>query len=960
MAASQRMLFDLRFLGKLARLRKKCYTKISSLNVSYATSKEPLAPKQGEYKEAKKFSIWSKPHSFTCAQFHITGRVPEGVNPDELGIIFNISGEGLMYDKDGVPSIGMTSKFTGLCNVLQAHPAKTLIPLNKVSDGKEIDFYMDAGYNGLRCLGVVFSVDLVKINQEIKDFYYDYLFCAYVYQAYKYPEAKAALSSGLKLFDEGKVTEARKVLTEYNRNYKGPDSEIYCVGHAHLDLVWLWPKRETMRKSARTFANQLYNMEQYPGYVFGQSQPQQYAWIKEQHPALFEKLQEAHKAGTLELQGALWVESDTNLASGEALIRQIKYGQKFWKENFGFESDLCWLPDVFGYNGNLPQILSKSGVRNFMTIKLSWNNVNKFPYHTFRWLGIDGSEVLVHMSPSGNYVGDGTPACFKEADDFNTEKNVKKILFEFGVGDGGGGPNELQLEMIKRQTEKVHPNVKFASAEEFFRDLRDSKYELPSYQGELYLEKHQGTYTTQGKMKKYNRRLEYLLTICESLWTRVYLKSGEYPSAKIESLWEDMLFYQFHDSLPGSSIGRVYKEGNAHQERIIEEVNKLIEEAIAKLDGDAGIFNPAPVPFNGAFVDGEKCYRLNAGPFSSAKVFEVNEKNPVFTSDKSSIESDLLKLTFENDGSFILFDKSQSKNYGRFNQMRIYCDPRIFFNAWEIAPWYTKLPRYSFRVESVENKVIGDAFIRTQVLKFGRSSVKQKIIIYAGDTEVRIENEAVLNRRHHQIRCDSKPTVYAPEVTCDIQYGNIKRPTTENDSIEKAKYEICSHKYLDLNNGENGIAYMSDCKYGSRVKNGKVSLTLVRNPIYPDPKADRGPQSFIMTIYPYKGKFEDSEVVKRAYNLNIPLRPSAKSVKSLFDLKGNVICELAKKGDEEGTIAFRLYEPHGQKAKAKFEPKFKYSVAYATDLQEKNAADVDLNQLEFTPFEIKTLVFKVK
>ena len=960
MPASQKMILDPRFMSKLAHIRKKCYTKIKTLSVSYATNSEPLSPGQGDYKAAKKFDIWSGPHSFTCAQFHVTGSVPEGNDPKELGVIFNISGEGLLFDKDGVPSIGMTSKFTGLCNVLQAHPAKTMVPLEYVSDGKEIDFFMDASYNGLRCLGVVFSVDLVKINQEIKDFYYDYLFCAYIYQAYKYPEAKKILADAYRLFKDDKISQARELLVPYNKNYKGSDVEFYVVGHSHLDLVWLWPKRETMRKSARTFTNQLFNMKQYPGFVYGASQPQQFEWIKEQQPELFEKLKDAYKSGQLDLQGALWVESDTNLAGGEALIRQIKYGQKFWKENFGFTSDICWLPDVFGYNGNLPQILAKSGVHNFMTIKLSWNNVNKFPYHTFKWLGIDGSEVLVHMPPSGNYNGDGTPACFEEAARFNREKNVKKILFEFGVGDGGGGPNELQLEMVKRELDKEHPNVRYASSEQYFKDLRAENYDLPSYQGELYLEKHQGTYTTQGKMKKYNRRLEYLLAICESVWSRVYLKTGEYPDEKIEKLWKDMLFYQFHDSLPGSSIGRVYKEGNAHQEQLIEETNKLIEEGIDKLSGSPSVFNPAPVPFRGAFLDGEKCYTISTPAFGTAKAEPVTAPNQALKINGHDIESDCVKLAFENDGSFLLYDKKQNKPYGRFNQMKIYCDPRILFNAWEIAPWYKYLPRYSFRVDSVENKIVGDALIRTQVLKFGHSSVRQKITIFAGNPEIKIENVAVLNRRHHQIRCDSKPLVYSDNVTCDIQFGNIKRPTTERNSIDKARYEICSHKYLDLNDGKSGIAYMSDCKYGSKVKNGKVIVTLVRNPIYPDPKADRGEQTFTMSIYPYAGTFEESEVVARSYLLNIPLRASQKEVGSLFELTGDVVCELTKKGDVDGTIAFRIYEPHGKAVRAKFIPKFKYSVAYATDLQENNGEPVDLNNLVFEPFEIKTLVFAVR
>ncbi len=959
MPASLKMLFRPEFMAKLAVIRNQCYTKISELSVSVATDKEPFSQNQGTYHTAKKGEIWAKGHSFTCAQFHITGKVPAGYADKDLAVITNITGEGIVYDKNGVPFLGMTSKFGSYTNLLQAHPAKTLLPLEKVSENGTIDFYIDAGYNGLRCMGIVFGVNVVKINRSVKEFYYDYLYLAYLCITYKKDELYDAADKAFEYFKKNEIDAAESVVKPIIQTYQGEkDVEFYAVGHSHLDLVWLWPKRETMRKSVRTFTNQINNIHTYDGYVYGASQPQQFAWIKEQQPELFEKIKEEIQAGRIEPQGAMWVEADTNLSGGEALVRQIKYGQMFWKENFGFRSDMCWLPDVFGYNGNLPQILSKSGVHNFMTIKLSWNNWNKFPYHTFRWRGIDNSEVLVHMPPSGNYNMDGTPAEWSETHELNTEPNVKKLLFEFGIGDGGGGPSELQLEMIQRSAKTDKPAVRFSGAEKFFEDLRKENYELPSYQGELYLEKHQGTYTTQGKMKKYNRKLEFLLENLERLWSAVYVKNGEYPQEKIRKLWEDVLFYQFHDSLPGSSIGRVYQEGNKHQEELMAEIEEMSKKAISILGGEKSLYNPAPVPVNGNFVLGDTCYQVQAQPRSSCTFEKITDKNTTLHVGKYDMENDRIRLAFESDGSFSLFDKEQKKDLGRFNMMRIYFDPRIFFNAWEIARWYRKLPHFSFECVSVDTKIIGNALIRTQELRFGHSFVKQKITIFADSKLVKIENTALLNRRHHQIRCDARPTVWADEVTCDIQYGNLKRTTKDKTSLEKARYEICSHKYFDLNDGKQGIAFLNDCKYGSRVKEGLVSQTLVRNPIYPDKKADRGEQTFTLAIYPYQGVF-GMNVVEKAYALNLEPYFIEGTVPATINVSGDVVCEVIKKGDEGKTVAVRVYEPVGKETFASMEPCFTYKKVVETNLQEEGENKVDLNQLRFLPFEIKTFLFEL-
>ncbi len=959
--ASVQMLSDPFFLPKLLVIRSKIYSTISNLSVAYATGNEPFPAKDGRYKKAHKFSVWAKGHAFTCAQFHITGSVPKGEDKNDLALLINITGEGQLFDKAGTPIIGMTTKFGGFATALQAHPAKTLIPLDKITDNDDIDFYMDAGYNGLRNNGIVFGVKLVRINKPVKEFYYDFLFAAYIYRAEKDAMIKKTLAQAFDLFVKDNHNEASCLVKDVVNRYKGvEDSEIYMVGHSHLDLVWLWPKRETIRKSARTFSNQLCNIDNYGGYIYGASQPQQFEWIKERHPALFERLREEFCKGNLDLQGAMWVEADTNLSGGEALVRQIKYGQKFWKDNFDFTSTVCWLPDVFGYSGNLPQILAKSGVNNFMTIKLSWNAYNKFPYHTFYWKGIDDSEVLVHMPPSGNYVGEGTPVCIKDTVQKNTEKNVKKLLFEFGYGDGGGGAGEIQMEMVSRAVKAPQSSVRYAGSEKYFADLRSEGYDLPTYKGELYLEKHQGTYTTQGKMKKYNRRLEFLLAAVESVWTGVLLKNGEYPAEKIEKIWKDMLFYQFHDSLPGSSIGRVYREGNAHQEEMISSLNQLLAEGLAKSDKkDEVYFNAAPVRFHGAFLADSKCYRIDAPARATAKPVLISEKNASLRASDYTIENDHVLLRFENDGSFELFDKTQKSECGRFNEMRIYLDPRVFYNAWEIARWYSKLPRFKLSCTRVENKVVGDALIREQTLRFGHSYIKQRIILFSDSSVVRVENTALLNRRHHMYRCDNHPIVWSEEVTCDIQFGNIKRRTTNLDSIEKARYEICSHKYLDINDGNRGIAFMSDCKYGSKVKDGLVSLTCVRNPVYPDPKADRGEQSFIYEFYPYKGQYEQSDVVEKSYILNNPCQKATGECNPLFDISKGIIPETIKKSDKGNNIVLRVYEPHGKNMQCEIKPHFKYKKVYETDLQENNQQEINIKNILFSPFEIKTYLFEI-
>ncbi|MBO5776172.1 MAG: alpha-mannosidase, partial [Clostridia bacterium] len=428
------------------------------------------------------------------------------------------------------------------------------------------------------------------VNEEAKSTYYDALALEYQIsldecKGVKKKSARRALHKALAIAAKGDYKGASEILkAEYQVGEENPFT-IYATGHAHLDLAWLWPIRETKRKAARTFANQLRNMERYPDYVFGASQPQQFAWMEEMYPELFEELKAAVARGQLEVQGGMWVECDTNVTSGESLIRQNLYGKRYWKEKFGKDMRMCWLPDVFGFSGNLPQILKKCGMDYFLTIKLSWNEHNKFPHRAFVWEGIDDSDVVVHMPPDETYNSEGNAWSLMNAiRNFPEKDKVKNISMLYGIGDGGGGPGEGHIEMLRHESDmKELPKVKFAHTIDFFDKLNEQKDELVRHKGELYLEKHQGTYTSQSNNKMNNRKIEFALHNVEFLASVAAKKGYVYPKEKIEKIWKEVLLYQFHDIIPGSSIHRVYEESVARYEVMLGELKEIREDILAFL-----------------------------------------------------------------------------------------------------------------------------------------------------------------------------------------------------------------------------------------------------------------------------------------------------------------------------------------------------------------------------------------
>ena len=483
----------------LKKLKFSVYTPIAQLNAFVHKSAEPIPfaeMKDEHFSSIKIGDNWGG--FFDCAWFKFTADIDN--MQENLVAVIDVGGEGCIYSKDGSAIQGITNVL-GMVDRFQSVKGKAVIPLNRIDNFKDgkILFYADCGNNGKggKSAGQACfkRADICVFRQDILDLYYDVLacyqlLCAVNNNAQK-KEITARINKAISIAhntEPEKVIEARNVLSEmFDGKYK-QNFTVYAVGHGHLDLAWLWPVRETKRKAIRTFSNAIYESEQCPSYVFNGSQPQQYEFIKEKSPELFEKIKQAVENGNIEPQGGMWVEPDTNLPCGESLIRQCFYGKTYFRKEFQKDVKTLWLPDVFGYTASLPQIIKKCGMDTFMTIKLSWNNINDFPHHTFIWNGLDDSKVLVHMPPEGDYNSNATPYAFEKIYRQYKEKQVSDVaLMPFGIGDGGGGPGEYHINMAKRcESLRCIPNVKMSSSEKFFDELKKDVSNYPEYKGELY------------------------------------------------------------------------------------------------------------------------------------------------------------------------------------------------------------------------------------------------------------------------------------------------------------------------------------------------------------------------------------------------------------------------------------------------------------------------------------------
>ena len=915
---------------------------------------------------------------FDCAWFKFTADI-DNMQENPVAII-DVGGEGCIYNKDGSAIQGITNVL-GMVDNFQTVKGKAVIPLERIynfKDGK-ILFYADCGNNGRggKSSGQARfkRADICAFRQDILDLYYDVLACYQLLSAVndnaQKREIKTHINKAISLAnntDLESILKARNALSKmFDGKYK-QDLTVYAVGHGHLDLAWLWPVRETKRKAIRTFSNAIYESEQCPSYVFNGSQPQQYEFIKQKSPKLFGKIKQAVENGNIEPQGGMWVEPDTNLPCGESLIRQCFYGKTYFRKEFQKDVKTLWLPDVFGYTAALPQIIKKCGMDTFMTIKLSWNNINDFPHHTFIWNGLDDSKVLVHMPPEGDYNSNATPYAFEKIYRQYKEKQVSDVaLMPFGIGDGGGGPGEYHINMAKRcESLRYIPNVKMSSSEKFFNELKKDVSNYPKYKGELYLEKHQGTYTTQGKVKKNNRQCEVLLHFAEWICTMAYMQGKAYPHKELEEIWKEVLLYQFHDILPGSSIHRVYEECNARYEIIKKRLNDIIDDRVYFLCSDDNSFvalNSIDFERTGYLKHNNEWYRYSLAPYSSGKLEKADLPASLHFSN-NVIENEHLKVAFNNMGQIEkIVDKPNNYNCvsSSFNAVRIYKDRFVHpYNAWDIDINYTKHKPRDMKLAQSREYCDGNSVVRENKFVYNSSSLVQRIILTENCPYIKVENEVDWHETHKMLRIDAYPKNFNEKVLCDIQFGNIQRSTKTDNRIDFAQFEIPAHKWVDVYDGKYGVAILNDCKYGHRVKDGLISLNCLRSPVYPDKTADRGKHTFTYAIYPHKKKPMESELVKIGYELNNPVRiyKGSTDIKPLVTCNAeNIILETVFVNDN-GNIAFRMYETAGKETDTEICINTDYESIHETDMLFENAKEMDLGNLHFNPFEIKTLEVK--
>ncbi len=971
----------------ISRLPKLVYRPIADLVVDAWTTPEPTPfteRESGTHQALKVGDKWGK--LWDCAWLHFTGSVPAEAAGENVVLLLDFNGEGLVVNAEGNPVQGLTPIKSGFDYSL-GRPGKRVLPFANPATGSEtVDVWVDAGNNdlfgGLPDGGALAEASVAVRRDDLQALCFDFEVLRELLEYLPRTKARAArvlqalYDAALTLPQRGTPTPeeaaaARALLApELARRGGDPALTVSALGHAHIDLAWLWPIRETIRKGARTFSTALRMMERYPDYVFGASQPQLYQWMKDFYPNIYAQVKARVAEGRWEVQGAMWVEPDANVPSGESLVRQILYGKRFFRDEFGVDVTNLWMPDVFGYSGSLPGILRAAGLTTFMTQKLSWSEVNTFPHHTFRWEGIDGSRVLVHMPPEGTYNSSAAPRAIARAEENFLDKAVSdRVLVLFGIGDGGGGPGEEHLERLARERDLqgLAPVVQEPS-QVFFDRLEINADKYPLWRGELYLEKHQGTLTTQGRNKRFNRKLEFALRELELSASRARLVLGtSYPADALDRIWKEMLLLQFHDILPGSSITRVYDESLPRYAALLAEVVDLTAAADAAMLGAGGtLLALNSLSWDRAeWLKAGDAWRLVSVPaLGSAAVPAPADTFPAVSASATGLENELLRVTFSENGDLVsVYDKTAGREAltpGEIgNALAVYED---LGDAWDFASDYAAAPPAHFTLTNAEAFVDGPKAVLRQTRTFGASTLTQEISLMAGSRRLEFHTHADWQEDNRMLRTLFPLAVNAEAARCEIQFGSIARPVTRNTTWEDAKREVCAHKWVDLSETGYGVALLNDCKYGHSVQDGGIALTLLRSPSGPDPVADRAHHEFTYALLPHAGGSAAGGVVREAYALNVPLRVTtgASPLPSLLSVDAeNVIVEAVKKAEDGDALIVRLYEAHGAAASVSIAFGFTPRAVSRVDLMEENPQPLEVTDLavsfSVTPFEIITL-----
>lgn len=829
---------------------------------------------------------------------------------------------------------------------------------------------------------------------------------------------------------ERSLFSARQTLVKESPPLK--QRHLLLLSHSHLDLAWLWPVSETWQAAQRTFESVLTLQKDFPSLIYCHSTPALYEWIEKNRPDLFAAIKEQVKANRWEIVGSMWVEPELNIISGESLVRQILYGQRYTLEKFHQLMSIAWVPDSFGFCWQLPQILKKGGVKYFVTQKLRWNDTTKFPYGIFWWQAPDGSKILSFISaPIGENIE--PIKMIKYACEWEKQTGLKKALWLPGVGDHGGGPTRDMLEIAQRwEKSPFFPRLEFSTAIDYLQKIEKNTKDIPVWKDELYLEFHRGCYTTHAEQKRYNRRCEDLLYQAELLASLANITTGfSYPKKKIETAWKKVLFNQFHDILPGSSITEVYVEANREWKEAEKISSQILTEAIKAIakkitlpkppQPDAlpivifnalnwersqvvsvtlpshekhwQIFNLAGEPLPSQISDNATLLFLAKDiPAVGYSTFwlchrpadKINRTEKLSFSDSSDwvLENEFLRVTIDaNTGNIAsLFDKINNREViqqgGGGNQLQAFEDKGQYWDAWNIDPNYNQHPLPSPILKEIRWLEKKEVRSRLQVVRqLGKSEFYQDYILEVSSPLIKIVTKVNWKESHVLVKAAFNLKVETEFATCEIPCGVITRPTQPQTPQEKAKWEIPALRWVDLSNTDFGVSLINDCKYGYDIQPSRLRLTLLRSPEWPDPKADRDFHEFTYALYPHSGDWKQANVVRRGYELNIPLQimilPSRENKNtslppkgSFFDFSAENIILMAFKQSEDNSKEWilRCYEGSGETAKLEFKSDLLEVVKKRrVDLLERSHSPINEREnIIISPWEIASFAVEVK
>ena len=986
---------------------------------AYHVHGEPIsvaAARAGDYVPFEIGGSWGG--AWDTTWFRMRATIPPDWQGSEVAALIDLGGggmvgftaEGLVWDGDQ-PRQGLHLKHR---EYVVAKPA---------ADGDAIDLLVEAAANPIPPWGTspwpllmpdvygppiyrLGRAELAIVRRDVEALYFDMRVLSQLIDVLSGceghgAEARSALLEACDLIErDGAVAAtpaARAELAPVLASRADPDAHrVSAIGNAHIDTAWLWPIRETKRKCARTFANALRLMEDYPEYKFAASQAQQYRWMKECYPPLYDRIRAQVRAGRFEPVGSMWVEADCNIPSGESLVRQIVHGKRFFLDEFGRETTDLWLPDVFGYSAARPQILAEAGITSFLTQKMSWSEINRFPHNTFWWEGIDGTRVLTHFPPADTYNGDMSVAELEKGARQHQERTQSnRSLYPFGHGDGGGGPTRAMLESARRLADlEGAPRVEIDTVASFWEKARAESSDLPVWVGELYLEYHRGTYTTNGPIKRANRRNEQALRAAE-LWSVAAAGAPEadwsaYPSDELDEAWKLLLLNQFHDIIPGSSIHWANEDCMRDHERIATMSAAMIanaQQTIADQIDTAGMTDPHVV-FNAASrdrrelleieVDGATALVPVAVPACGYVTIDAGARpgspQAVVTVSDRSLENELLRVAWDRDGLLTsVFDKEHDREVlapgARANVFQIHDDNPKEFDAWNVDREYLDHRVDLTAVSSiaiVERDALRGAV--QLVREFGSSRITQTMRLAGGSRRLEFATEVEWHARHKFLKVAFPVDVHASRATYEIQFGHLERPTHTNTSWDVARFEVCAHRWADLSEPGYGVALLNDCKYGYDINGNVMRLSLLRAPGWPDPETDQGAHRFTYALLPHAGDLRAAGVVAEAEAFNVPLTTQraepgagsrARQASNVCVDQPNVTVEAVKKADESDALVVRLCEVWGARTSVRIALDRPLHSAVRTDVLERDIAPVRIAggraELNLRPFELVTL-----